>query len=174
MMNEIYEATNISCSIPAKVDELKVLLEEIEKTGNEPKIVKGLSKENYTWFELFMYNKIKTQEEISKLFIMTSRLDVELIKICSTIDDSKFYWYLNECKIFGKEFKQFSQASSSFHELVLAMFELYKYSLKNNIIKFTKNEKMYMDFFKKAIKKGVTKDQVDKFRKSSEKPPIQE
>jgi hypothetical protein len=159
---QMYKATNFSTSLPPSKSELKELLTKIEMTRNLPDIRLGPPvNRTITWFELLINEQEKAKKEISRLLNTPHLIDTELIMICTKIEDSNYFFWLDQMKQFGIDFKQFSDFTNYFHEHALLCTELQKYAFNNDFIKADKKE---LKLIKKIINEGISKSEIESFK----------
>jgi hypothetical protein len=160
---EMNESTNFYTSIPPTENELKELLVKIETTLNLPKHRFGPPiNRNMTWLEFLIYEQQKTKKEINRLLNISSLIDTSLIKICCKIEDSNYFFWLEQMKGFDVDYKQFSAFSSSFHEYSLLTISLQKYAYENGFIKESEET---LKIIKRIIDKGIPKNEVEHLSK---------
>jgi hypothetical protein len=164
-LSEANRETKNYTSIPPKKDEINELLKILENNPNmKPAIVERHSKRNFTWFELIISEKLKTERQIETLLKMSNSLDSELLRILGKIIDSQYFFWIDETKSFGREFKQFTMFTDFFYEYSIIMNELltYCYSKKYINIYDKDSEKILMRIAKGEI---ISKEEVIKLSK---------
>ena len=163
--SEAVSATNKYTSIPPEKEEVNELLKAIETNPNfKPAVADSKSKRTFTWFELLISEKLKTERQIETLLKMSNSLDSELLRILGKIIDSQYFFWIDETKSFGREFKQFTMFTDFFYEYSIIMNELltYCYSKKYINIDDKDSEKILMRIAKGEI---ISKEEVIKLSK---------
>ena len=161
---EMYEATNFHTSIPPNESEMKELLIKIEATANLPKFRFGPPiNRTMTWLEFLINEEQKAKKEISRLLNISPLIDTSLIQICCKIEDSNYFFWLDQMKGFDMNYKQFSDFSASFHEYSLLSTSLQKYAYDNG---FIKENKETLKLIKRIIDKGIPKSEVESLSKT--------
>ncbi|MBL6731077.1 MAG: hypothetical protein ISP74_09230 [Bacteroidia bacterium] len=165
---ELVEKNKVYTSAPPEKEEIESLLKLIETNElSKPEIYNG-KLTSWTWFELFLTEKRKALEQIN--FLMTSHIiDSELLKILGKIVDSKHFFWIEESKKFGSNFKQFSIFSEYIYEYSLVINELVRYAYKNKLMKTSHLTHKELEFSKR-IGRGekISKNEIEEFLKKSE------
>lgn len=140
-LSEAHNKTKYYTSFPPSKEEIQELLKILEASPDiKPSIVARQSKRYFTWFELIISEKQKTEEQIEILLKTSNNLDSELLKILGKIIDSEYFFWIDETKSFGRDYKQFSMFANFFYQYSMITNELFIYCYKKKYIKLD-NEK---------------------------------
>ena len=101
------------------------------------------------------------------LLLMSHNTDSELLRILGKIVDSKYFFWIDEFKFFGRNFNQFSQFSESLYEYSKIITELTIYAYKNDIFDIS-NLNNKDKFVAKKLRKGekISKTEVEQLIKN--------
>jgi hypothetical protein len=128
-------------SLPPAQSEIEALFGHLSVNSNiRPHIVSHTSKAPYTWFELFVVQKSKTEREIDYILELSSHVDAELINILGQLIDSEFWFWVDECKKLGPQFNQLSMLVGPFTGFIQIHVRLFKYAQKHRLLKRTAEE----------------------------------
>ena len=163
--SEAVSATNKYTSIPPEKEEVNELLKAIETNPNfKPAVADSKSKRTFTWFELLISEKLKTEKQIDILLKTSNSLDSELLRLLGKIIDNKLFFWIDQTKFLGRDFKQFSLFTDYFYEYQILGIELLTYCYNKKYLKINDKdiEKVY-----KRIAKGeiISKDEAIKLSK---------
>lgn len=166
---ELIENNKVYTSVPPEKEEIESLLKLIETNQLiKPGIYDGRLKRSWTWFELMLTEKRKALEQIN--FLMTSHfIDSELLKILGKIVDSEYFFWIEELKQLGSNFKQYSIFSEHIYKYSLVINELTRYAYKNKLIKTSHLTDKELEFAKRVGKgEKISKNEIEEFIKKSE------
>jgi len=163
--SEAVSATNKYTSIPPEKEEVNELLKALETNPNfKPAVAGSNSKRTFTWFELLISEKLKTEKQIDILLKISNSLDSELLRLLGKIIDNNLFFWIDQTKFLGRDFKQFSLFTDYFYEYQILGIELLTYCYNKKYLKINDKdiEKVY-----KRIAKGeiISKDEVIKLSK---------
>ncbi len=159
VFTEMVEATNFQTSAPPKENEIKELLIKVEETTSLPKFRFGPPiNKTMTWLEFLINQQQKSKREINRLLNISSLIDTSLIQICCKIEDSNYFFWLDQMKSFDMNYKQFADFSASFHEYSLLSTSLQKYANDNG---FIKEDQETLKLIKRITDKGIPKSEVE-------------
>ena len=124
---ELTENNKVYTSIPPEKEEIESLLKLFETNLSiNPRVYDGKLNRSWTWFELMLTEKRKALEQIN--FLITSHIvDSELLKILGKIVDSDYFFWIEETKQLGSNFKQYSIFSEHIYKYSLVINELTRY-----------------------------------------------
>lgn len=145
-------------NIPLSKQEVNKLLQGIQETIKFPEISHGYpNRQNITWFELAQSNKMEIITEINKIFRYSYILDSELIKILTQLENSEWFTAIEQTKMFGKDFKQFTLFSNHYYTFSQISFELLKYCSNQKLI--NENPET-LTLIKKIVTGKITKTEI--------------